>query len=213
MVEIPNPDTRLPIPNIERTVFLKTVVTNPMIEVGDYSYYDDPDDPDGFEKNVLYHFNFVGDRLIIGRFCQIASGATFIMNGANHRTDGFSTYPFPVFGGGWANRFGGELDFPNHGNTVIGNDVWIGYQALFMPGVKVGDGAIIAAKAVVTEEVPPYTVVAGNPAKPIRKRFDDVTIKELLSIAWWDWDIETITRAIPAISQADIAALKQAAKS
>ena len=206
----PLPNTHFPMPNIDRTVFLKSVIRNPAIHVGDYTYYDDPDNPTGFEQNVLYHFDFVGDKLIIGRFCQIASGAKFIMNGANHRTDGFSTYPFVAFGQGWAGHFDEEATFPYKGDTVIGNDVWLGFKALLMPGVSVGDGAIIAARSVVVDDVPPYAVVAGNPARIVRMRFDDKTISALLKVRWWDWSIEKITQNIKAISQADLKALEDA---
>lgn len=211
MPRAPDPDTRHPIAGVDRTVFLKTVVTNPAIEVGDYSYYDDPDDPSGFENNVLYLFPFVGDRLIIGRFCQIASGARFIMNGANHRQAGFSTYPFAAFGEDWRGRFDGELTGPNAGDTHVGNDVWIGYRALIMPGVRIGDGAIIGSGAVVTRDVPPYAVVAGNPAAIVKMRFDEATVAALLDIRWWDWEIDRITRFIPEISHADLEALRRAA--
>ncbi|MEQ8965786.1 MAG: CatB-related O-acetyltransferase [Azospirillaceae bacterium] len=204
----PSPDTRYPMAGIDRLVFLKTVVTNPNIRVGDYTYYDDPDDPTGFERNVLYHFDFIGDRLIIGRFCQIAAGATFVMNGGNHRTDGISTFPFAVFGQGWSDRFEGELAMPVKGDTVIGNDVWLGHDCMIMPGVTLGDGAIVATRAVVAGDVPPYAVVAGNPARVIRRRFDDAAIDRLLALKWWDWDIATITRAIPALAGADLDALE-----
>ncbi|MGF1620462.1 MAG: CatB-related O-acetyltransferase [Rhodomicrobiaceae bacterium] len=210
MANGPTPDTLHPIPGADRVVFLKNVIANPNILVGDYSYYDDPDDPQGFERNVLYHFDLEGDRLIIGKFCQIAARARFIMNGSNHRMDGFSTFPFGVFGQGWTGHFDGELDFPHHGDTVIGNDVWIGYEALLLPGVQVGDGAIIGARSVVTHNVPHYAVVAGNPARILRMRFDDDTIARLLAIRWWDWDIGRITRNIPAICNGDIAALENA---
>jgi len=207
----PSPDRLHPIPGADRLIFLKNAVKNPNIEIGDYTYYDDPDDPSGFERNVLYHFDFIGDRLIIGKFCQIASGTRFIMNGGNHRVDGFSSFPFAVFGSGWSERFEGEMRFPHHGDMVIGNDVWIGYDALLMPGLQVGDGAIIGTRAVVTQDVPPYAIVAGNPARIVRQRYDGDTVARLLAIRWWDWDIEKITRNIPAICGADIAALEAAA--
>lgn len=204
------PDIRYPIPGVTRTVFLKTVIRSPLIAVGDYTYYDDPDGPERFEENVLYHFPFIGDRLVIGRFCQIAAKATFVMNGANHGTGGLSTYPFAAFGGAWADRFPGELDGENKGDLVVGNDVWIGCDALLMPGVQVGDGAVIGARSVVTKDVPPYAVVAGNPAELVRMRFDEDTIAQLLRIRWWDWDVDKITSLIPAIGTGDIAALHNA---
>lgn len=204
----PAPDTVYPQPNNKRLVFLKNVVNNPNIIVGDYTYYDAVETPEDFEQNVLYHFDFVGDKLIIGAFCSIAEGATFIMNGGNHRTDWFTNYPFPVFGLGWEHAM--PDSWPNKGDTVIGNDVWIGYGATIMPGVTIGDGAIIASKSVVTKDVSPYAVVGGNPAKVIRRRFDEDVIDRLLEIQWWTWDIEKITRNLEVICGGDIAALEAA---
>lgn len=210
MTSGPSPDTCYPIPSQTRLAFLKNIVKNPNIIVGDYTYYDDFEDPQNFERNVLYHFDFEGDRLIIGKFCSIASDVKFIMNGGNHRTDWFTNYPFPVFGNGWERAM--PDSWPNKGDTVIGNDVWIGYGAMLMPGVQVGDGAIIATGSVVTRNVEPYAIVGGNPAALIRKRFDDAVIQELLQIRWWDWDIQTITRHLPAICSGDLAILRQAAQ-
>jgi virginiamycin A acetyltransferase len=146
--------------------------------------------------------------LIIGKFCALARGIKFIMNGANHKLDGFSTYPFQIFGNGWEKVEPQPAELPYKGDTIIGNDVWIGYEATIMPGVKVGDGAIVAAKSVVVSDVPPYTIFGGNPAKCIRQRFDDETIRLLLEIAWWNWDIEKITSNLEQIGSADIEALK-----
>jgi virginiamycin A acetyltransferase len=188
--------------------FIKNTVSNPNIIIGDYTYYDDPDDSENFEQNVLYHFPFIGDRLIIGKFCSLARGITFIMNGANHKLGGFSTYPFQIFGNGWENVTPQMGELPYKGDTVVGNDVWIGYEAVIMPGVKIGDGAIIAAKSVVVNDISPYTIVGGNPAKPIRQRFEDDVIQALLEVAWWNWDIEKITRNLEKIVAADISNLK-----
>lgn len=204
----PSPSTRCPIPGISRTVFLNTIVTNPNIVVGDYTYYDDFENPENFERNVLYHFDFIGDRLIIGKFCSIASDVKFIMNGGNHRTDWLTNYPFPIFGQGWEVAMPAE--WPHKGDTIIGNDVWIGYGATLMPGVQVGDGAIVAAQAVVTKSVPPYAVVGGNPAQIIRYRFDEATIEALLGLQWWHWEIEKITRHLPALCGADLHTLQTA---
>ena len=204
----PSPETQYPIAGQNRLVYLKTIITNPNIIVGDYTYYDDFERPENFERNVLYHFDFIGDKLMIGKFCSIASDVKFIMNGGNHRTDWFTNYPFPIFGHGWEAAMPDE--WPNKGDSVIGNDVWIGYGATLMPGVQVGDGAIIASQSVVTKSVAPYSVVGGNPAQEIRKRFDDATIQALLNIRWWDWDIEKITRNVKAICGSDIEALRQA---
>lgn len=203
----PDPMTPYPLPGVQRVGFLKPLVKNPLIEVGDYTYYDDPDGPETFEKNVLYHFDFIGDRLVIGKFCAIAWKTTFVMNGGNHRTDGISSFPFPIFGGGWAGRFEGETAFPHKGDMRIGNDVWLGHDCMILPGVTIGDGAVVAARAVVTEDVPPYCIVAGNPARVVRRRFSDDDVATLLSLRWWDWPIEHITRHVPLISGGDVAAL------
>jgi virginiamycin A acetyltransferase len=205
----PTPDTRHPVDGHERLVFLKNIITNPLIEVGDYTYYDDFEDVRNFERNVLYHFPFIGDKLRIGRFCQIASGVKFVLNGGNHRTDLFTTYPFPVFGQGWEAAFD-PATFPSKGDLVVENDVWLGHDALLMPGVRVGNGAIVATRAVVTRDVPDYAIVAGNPAQVVRRRYDETTVARLLAVAWWHWDAAKITRHQQAICGLDIAALEQA---
>ena len=192
-MKAPDPNTRFPLSNYDTLCFLKNIVTNPNIIVGDYTYYDDFEDVANFEKNVKYHFDFIGDKLIIGKFCMIASGTTFIMNGGNHLTEAATAYPFAIFGGAWQNAMEGK-SYPTKGDTIIGNDVWIGHGATIMPGVHIGNGAIIATKAVVTKNVEPYTIVGGNPAKPIKKRFSEATISRLLELQWWDWDIEKITQ-------------------
>jgi virginiamycin A acetyltransferase len=192
---IPDKNNTFPITGYDRMCFLKNIIKNPNIKVGDYTYYDDFENVDNFEKNVKYHFDFTGDQLIIGKFCMIASGVEFIMNGANHLSEALSSFPFSVFGGDWSHAMDGK-SFPNKGNTIVGNDVWIGYQATIMPGVTIGDGAIIASKAVVSKDVEPYSIVGGNPAKLIRKRFDEQTINQLLELCWWDWPIERITRNV-----------------
>jgi virginiamycin A acetyltransferase len=206
----PDPTQRHPLPGFPQVCFLRNVVSHPMIEVGEYSYYDDPDGPEQFEKNVLYHFPFIGDKLIIGKFCAIARGVKFIMNGANHKMSGFSTFPFFIFGGGWEAATPAPGELPFKGNTVIGNDVWIGYDALILPGVNIGDGSIIAARSVVSRNVPPYSIVGGNPASVKRQRFDDQTIAGLLRIQWWNWDTAKITRHLSSITSADLQALEQA---
>jgi virginiamycin A acetyltransferase len=204
----PDPKNPHPMEGFPQVCFIQNTVSNPNLIIGDYTYYDDPEDSEDFERNVLYHFPFIGDKLIIGKFCAIARGVKFIMNGANHKLTGFSTYPFQIFGNGWERVMPQADEFPFKGDTVIGNDVWIGYEAVMMPGVSVGDGAIVAAKAVVTKEVPPYSIVGGNPATVLRQRFSDETIERLLEIAWWHWDIEKITRNLDKIVGADIDALK-----
>jgi virginiamycin A acetyltransferase len=199
----PDKLTKFPLPFYERLCFLKNIVKNPNIVVGDYTYYDDFENVENFEKNVKYLFDFTGDKLIIGKFCMIASGVTFIMNGANHLTDAISTYPFAVFGNGWENAMAGKV-YPFKGNTVIGNDVWIGYNATIMAGVNIGDGAIIATNATVVKDVAPYTIVGGNPAQEIRKRFPDDVISKLLDLRWWDWEAEKITRNVQYLTNNNI---------
>jgi len=204
----PDPLTKFPIEGISSLCFLKNIVSSPNIIVGDYTYYDDFESVDNFIKNIKYHFDFNEDKLIIGKFCQIASGVEFIMNGGNHFVDGISTFPFSIFGNGWEDAMDGK-SFPHKGNTVVGNDVWIGYRSLIMPGVKIGDGVIIATASVVTKDVSPYTIVGGNPAKTIRQRFNDKTIEELLQIKWWDWDAEKITRNANLLTSNDIMQLER----
>lgn len=207
---VPNPNARDPIQDQPRVQYLKTCITSPLIDVGDYSYYDDPRGPDRFqEENVLYHYG--PERLIIGRFCALATGVKFIMNGANHRMDGISTFPFPIFGESWSGSRDLLNGLPNRGDTIVGNDVWIGYDALVAPGVKIGDGAIIATRSVVTKDVRPYAIVAGNPAAEIRRRFSDADVETLLRIAWWNWPIEMVTKHIRILMAGDVAALEHAA--
>ena len=202
----PHPDTLHPIEGVQRTCFLKNIITNPQIIVGDYTYYDDPETVHNFEKNVLYLFEFMKDKLIIGKFCQIATGVRFIMNGANHDMNGISTYPFRVFGKSWKDA---PMNAISKGDIVIGNDVWIGNSVTIMSGVTIGDGAIIGTNALVTKDVEPYTIVGGNPAKLIRKRFDEETIEFLLNLAWWNWPVEKITENLESITTADLDALRK----
>ena len=202
-----------PRPNDPQIVYLKDVVTSPNIQVGDYTVYNDfVRDPREFEKNnVLYHYPVNGDRLIIGRFCSIACGARFLFTSGNHALKSLSTYTFPIFFDEWGLDAKNIRDaWDNKGDTVIGNDVWIGYEAIIMPGVKIGDGAIVGTRAVVTGDVPPYTIVGGVPARPIRKRFDDETIRRLEALRWWDWDEEKLRRNLSAIQAGDLAALERA---
>jgi len=203
----PDPKTKYPMEGFPQVGFIKNFVTRPNIIAGDYSYYDDPAGVENFEKNVMYHYPFMGDKLIIGKFCAIAKDVKFIMNGANHKITGISTYPFSIFRNGWEKVMPEIKDLPFKGDTVLGNDIWIGYDALIMPGIKIGDGAIIASRSVVTKDVPPYTVAGGNPAKPIKQRFTDEEIKTLLEIKWWDWPVEKITENLPLITNGDIKAL------
>ena len=191
----PNKDLKFPLENYDRLCFLKNIVKNPNIIVGDYTYYDDFENDGNFEKNVKYHFDFIGDKLIIGKFCMIASDVKFIMNGANHLTNALTTFPFAIFGNGWENAMENK-SYPQKGDIHIGNDVWIGYNATIMAGVTIGDGAIIATNSTVIHDVAPYSIVGGNPAKEIKKRFSDEEISKLLELKWWNWDIEKITKNI-----------------
>ena len=202
-----DPTVLHPVAGQQRVVFLKPLVRHPNVEVGEYTYYDDPGDPLAFERDaVLYAYG--PERLIIGRFCAIASGARFLLPGANHADLGPSTLPFGIFGAPWAER---TMDLVmaarSRGDTVVGHDVWIGYEALVLPGVTIGHGAVVAAASVVAADVPPYAVVAGNPARVVRRRFDDDDVARLLRAAWWDWPVELVTaqaRAIMAGTPSDL---------
>lgn len=199
----PDKDLKFPLENYDRLCFLKNVVKNPNIIVGDYTYYDDFENVENFEKNVKYHFDFIADKLIIGKFCMIASDVKFIMNGANHLTNAISTYPFAIFGKGWEEAMDGK-SYPQKGDINIGNDVWIGYNATIMAGVTIGDGAIIATNSTVVKDVEPYSIVGGNPAIEIKKRFSEAKIAKLLKLRWWDWDIEKITKNVQHLADNDI---------
>lgn len=199
------PEEKYPSSKYKGVVLLKNCITNPNITIGDYTYFDGRESPETFETdNVVFGYT---SKLTMGKFCQIAYGSRFILNDANHQMNGFSTYPFYHFGEmsefckDWKSY---EPTMPQKGDTVIGNDVWFGRECMIMPGVTIGDGAIIGARAVVVKDVPPYTIVAGHPAKEIRKRFSQEVIEKLQEIKWWDWPMEKITKNIPTIVSADI---------
>lgn len=192
---MPNPDTIYPIPGYEKEIYVKPTIENPNIIVGEFTYIADSE----FESHVTHHYEWIGDKLVIGKFCQIAAGVEFVMNGANHQMNAVSTYPFYTLER-WDMDPPDESDLPLKGDTVIGNDVWIGQNSVILPGVHIGDGAIIGANSVVGSDVPPYTVIAGNPAKKIRKRFDDELIQILLEFKWWDRSIEEINALIPMLT-------------
>ncbi len=206
----PDPDTIYPIKDYTKLVFLKNIVKAPNIIVGDYTYFDDRrNGPDRFEEyNVLYNYDYSKVKLVFGKFCAIAAETRFIMTG-DHKLDAFSTYPFPVFKHGWETAFN-VSDLPVKGDIIVGNDVWFGYGSLTKNGVTIGDGSIIATGAVVVKDVPPYAIVAGNPGKVVKMRFDSKTIQRLLQIAWWDWDIKKITRNLTLICSLDIDGLEKA---
>jgi len=200
-----------PVSGQARVVFLKPLVQNPQIQVGDYTYYDDPDAAHEFERDAFL-YGYGPERLIIGRYCAIASGVRFIMAGANHADLGPSTFPFGIFGGVWADRtMDLVMSAESRGDTVVGNDVWLGYRALVMPGVAIGDGAVIAAASVVASDVPPYAIVGGNPARVLRRRFEDDEVERLLRAAWWDWPVELVTEHARTIMAGEPAELERIA--
>lgn len=205
MNKIPAPNEIFP-NEYKTSCFIKNVITAPNIIVGDYTYYDDALAPTEFEKNnVLFNYPEFGDKLIIGKFCSIASGTKSIMGSANHRLGSVTTYPFNVFGGSWQENTPDHMSqLPFKGDTVIGNDVWIGRESIIMPGVKIGDGAIIAAYSVVTKDVEPYSVVGGNPARFIKKRFNDELIELLLEFKWWDLSPEKLVTVLPLLCDFDL---------
>ena len=197
-----------------QTGYLRAVVHGHNISVGDYTIYNDfVRDPVEFERNnVLYHYPVNGDRLVIGKYCSIACGAKFLLNSANHTLRSLSTYPFPIFYEAWGTPVSEVSSaWDNRGDIVIGNDVWIGYEAVILSGVHIGDGAIIGARAVVTRDVEPYTIMGGVPARPIRKRYDEETIQRLLALRWWDFPPEQMRKCLDALEQGDLQALEQMA--
>ena len=208
---IPNLNKTYPRSNDVQTVYLKNIITSPNITVGDFTIYNDfCNDPKEFEKNnVLYHYPINQDKLLIGKFCSIACGAKFLMTSANHTLQSLSTYTFPIFYEEWDETAKVTDAWDNKGNIIIENDVWIGYEAVILSGVHIGNGAVIGARAVVTKEVPPYAIVGGVPAKTIKMRFSDDTVADLQAMKWWDWPCEKITQALPTIQAGDIKAMKK----
>lgn len=201
---IPDPNKILPVPNCDTVTYIKPTITNPNIIVGDFTYFSDKD----FESHVTHHYDFNGDRLIIGKFCQIAAGVEFVMNGANHQMNAVSTFPFYIFEG-WEEDVPSLSDLPIKGDTVVGNDVWIGQNATILPGVHIGDGAIIGLNSVVANDVEPYTIVAGNPARRIRRRFDEELTALLLEFKWWDKSVVEINDLIPLLTSSDLEKVKR----
>ena len=210
----PNPNEAFPNPKIPSLCYIKNVVKNSRILIGDYTYYDDVDGADQFEKHVTHFYDFIGDKLIIGKFCAIAKGVEFVMNGANHRMDCATTYPFYIMCGDWGSAIAPvKEELPLKGDTVVGNDVWIGQHVTVMPGVHIGDGAIIGANSVVAKDIPPYSVAVGNPCRVVRKRFGDDLIELLLKFKWWDKNIEEIESLMPILSCGDLEKVKKEIKS
>ena len=206
----PDPNAVYPNEAVKQVCFLKNVITRPNIQVGEYTYYDDIDGPEQFQDHVTHHYPFLGDKLIIGKFCAIARGIEFVMNGANHRMNSVTTYPFHVFGGGWAENTPPHLDqLPRKGDIVVGNDVWIGRESVILPGVTIGDGAIVAAYSVVTRDVPPYTLAGGNPARPLKPRFDPELTQLLLAFRWWDLPPKELAATLPLLCEEDLEKVRQ----
>ena len=204
----PNPNEIFPNPKIPSLCFIKNVVKNPNIIVGEYTYYDDINGAENFESHVTHHYDFIGDKLIIGKFCAIAKGIEFIMNGANHRINSITTYPFNIMGNGWEKSAPSLSELKLKGDTIVGNDVWIGQNVTVLPAVHIGDGAIIGANSVVAKDIPPYSVAVGNPCEVKRKRFDEDLIEYLLKIKWWDWDAEKIFKNMEALCSGDLSKIK-----
>lgn len=205
----PDKDKAFPNPRIPSLCYIKNVVKDPRIIIGDYTYYDDADGADRFEEHVTHFYGFIGDRLIIGNFCAIAKGVNFVMNGANHRMDCATTYSFYIMGGDWGSMIAPVKDeLPLKGDTVVGNDVWIGQNVTIMPGVRIGDGAIIGANSTVASDIPSYSVAAGNPARVVRKRFDDEIIGLLERLQWWSKPIEEIDALMPLLTTPDLDKMK-----
>lgn len=200
----PDPNEIYPNESIKQICYIKNVITRSNIIVGDYTYYDDINGAEKFEEHVTHHYEFLGDKLIIGKFCAIAKGIEFVMNGANHRMGSITTYPFNIMGKGWEKATPSLEELPFKGDTIVGNDVWIGQQVTVMPGIKIGDGAIIAANSVVTKNVPAYHIAGGNPCQIIKKRFCDDFIDHLLMIKWWDWPAEKIFDHLDALCSSDL---------
>lgn len=212
MNKIPDPNVFFP-NEYKTSCFIKNVIKAPNIIVGDYTYYDGENLTEFEKNNVLFNYSEFGDKLIIGKFCQLASGTTFIMGSANHRLSSVTTYPFNVMGGSWTENTKPHLsELPHKGDIVLGNDVWIGRESVIMPGVKIGDGAIVASYSVVTKDIPPYTVYGGNPARFIKNRFDEELTQLLLTFKWWELDPEKLVSLLPLLCDPNLEKVKRVIK-
>lgn len=210
---LPNKNDLFPNKNIPSLCYIKNAVKSPNIIIGDYTYYDDKNGADKFEDHVTHFYGFLDEKLIIGKFCQIAHGVEFVMGGANHRMNTISTYPFYIMGGDWGSQIAPvKEELPQKGDTVIGNDVWIGQNVTVMTGVHIGDGAIIGANSTVAKDIPPYSIAVGNPVRIIKKRFDDETIALLEEFKWWDKPIEEIDELMPLFTDSDLERVKNKIK-
>lgn len=205
----PNPNAVYPNETIRSVCYIKNVITRPNIIIGDYTYYDDVNGAERFEEHVTHHYEFLGDKLIIGKFCAIAKGIEFVMNGANHRMCSVTAYPFNIMGHGWEEMTPTLEELPFKGDTVVGNDVWIGQNVTVMPGVHIGNGVIIAANSVVTKDIPAYHIAGGNPIRLIRKRFDDDLIRCLSEIKWWDWPVKKICENLNVLCSGDLTRIRK----
>ncbi|WP_108822451.1 Vat family streptogramin A O-acetyltransferase [Dysgonomonas sp. Marseille-P4361] len=205
----PTPDSIYPNEKIKQVCFIKNVIKNPNIIIGEYTYYDDEDGAENFEEHVTHHYDFIEDKLIIGKFCAIGRGIEFIMNGANHKMNAITTYPFNIMGHGWEKTTPSIEDLPIKGDTIVGNDVWIGQNVTIMPGIKIGNGAIIAANSTVSKDIPAYHIAGGNPIRIIKKRFEDDLIDYLQKLKWWDWSAEKITENLEILLSSDLDKIKQ----
>ncbi len=205
----PDPEATFPNPNIPSLCYIKNVIQNPNILVGDYTYYDDETGAAEFERHVTHHYDFIGDKLIIGKFCCIGKGVEFIMNGANHRMNSVTTYPFNIMGHGWETFVPTLDELPLKGDTVVGNDVWFGQNVTVLPGVHIGDGAIIGANSVVAQDIPPYAIAVGNPCTVVKMRFDEDLISHLLRLRWWDWPPMRIMEHMEALCSGDLTKIRQ----
>lgn len=199
----PNPNAVYPIPGYDKEIYVKPTIKNPNIIVGDFTYIADSE----FESHVTHHYEWNGDKLMIGKFCQIAAGVEFVMNGANHQMNAVTTFPFYTMEG-WEMDPPAVSDLPLKGDTIVGNDVWIGQNAVILPGVHIGDGAIVGANSVVGSDIPPYTIVVGNPARETRKRFDNELIQLLQAFKWWNKSIEEINQLIPLLTSGELEKVK-----